>query len=53
MEVDLGIYRSEADLEVQREKIRKMLGEQNLSYMKGGYITTIGSTAVSRTLQTS
>jgi len=37
--------------EPQRERIRKALSEYNLIYVKDGYITTIGATPVSQTLQ--
>jgi len=51
MEVELRNYRTVDDLEIQREKISQKLSEQNLCYVKGGYITAIGGTVVSRTLQ--
>lgn len=38
-------------VEPQREKIRKALHDYGLSYMKGGYIVAIGTTAVSKSLQ--
>jgi hypothetical protein len=42
---DVDVY------EPQRERIRKALSEYGLSYAKGGYITKIGATAVSKTLE--
>ena len=51
METNTSGYASDIDLDPEREKVNKVLSEHGLSYMKGGYITTIGSTAVSRTLQ--
>jgi hypothetical protein len=51
MEANTSGYASDTDLDPEREKVNKVLSEHGLSYMKGGYITTIGSTAVSRTLQ--
>jgi hypothetical protein len=38
-------------VEPRRERIRKALGEYGLSYTKGGYIATVGTTAVSKTLE--
>lgn len=51
MEVNSSGYASDTDLDLEREKVNKVLGEHGLSYMKGGYIVTIGATAVSKTLQ--
>ena len=38
-------------VEPQREKVRKALRDYSLSYMKGGYIVAIGTTAISKSLQ--
>ena len=38
-------------MEPERERVRKALGEYGLTYIKGGYIGTLGLTAVSKTLQ--
>ena len=38
-------------VEPRRERVRKALGEYGLTYVKGGYIATVGTTAVSKTLQ--
>jgi len=51
MEVNSSGYASDTSLDPEREKIRKVLGEHGLAYIKGGYIGTIGVTAVSKTLQ--
>jgi hypothetical protein len=51
MEVNGSGYASDTDLDPEREKINKVLGEHGLSYMKGGYIATVGTTAVSKTLE--
>jgi len=50
MEVNSSGYASETALDPEREKVNKILGEYGLSYLKGGYIRTIGETAVSKTL---
>jgi len=51
MEVNSSGYASDTDLDPEREKVNKVLGEHGLSYMRSGYIVTIGATAVSKTLQ--
>jgi abortive infection Abi-like protein len=51
MEVNSSGYASDTDLDPEREKVNRVLGEHGLAYMKGGYIATIGETAVSKTLQ--
>jgi hypothetical protein len=38
-------------VEPHRERVRKALGEYGLTYVKGGYIATVGTTAVGKTLQ--
>ncbi len=38
-------------VEPHRERVRKALGEYGLTYLKGGYIATVGTTVVSKTLQ--
>jgi hypothetical protein len=38
-------------LRTDQERVRKALANYGLSYMKGGYITSLGATAVSKTLQ--
>jgi len=38
-------------MEPERERVKKALAEYGLTYIKGGYIGTLGSTAVSKTLQ--
>jgi hypothetical protein len=43
---DLDFY-----LEAEREKVKGVLGEHGLVYLKGGHIVTIGATAISKTLQ--
>jgi hypothetical protein len=50
MEVNPG-YQDESDWDVQKDKIRKVLGEHNLCYVKGGLITAVGGTIVTKTLQ--
>lgn len=51
MEVNTSGYASETDLDPEREKVNKVLSENGLTYVKGGYIVTMGVTAVSKTLQ--
>src|SRR5437899_1623591 len=51
MEVNSSDCASNTDLDLEREMVNRVLGEHGLSYMKGGYIATIGATAVSKTLQ--
>jgi hypothetical protein len=51
MEVNSSGYASEADLNPERERVNKVLGEHGLSYMKGGHIVALGATAVSKSLQ--
>lgn len=51
MEVNTSGYSSETDLEPEREKVNRVLSENGLTCVKGGYIVTIGTTAVIRTLQ--
>jgi hypothetical protein len=51
MEVNSSGYASDTSLDPEREKVNRVLGEHGLAYMKGGYIVTIGATAVGKTLQ--
>ena len=52
MEVRNSSAQWDADVvEPYRERVRKALGEYGLAYVKGGDIATIGSTAISTTLQ--
>jgi len=52
MEVQARSYSWDGEwVEPQREKIRAALSNYGLSYMKGGYIVAIGTTAVSKSLQ--
>jgi len=51
MEVNSSGYASDTSLDPAREKVRKVLGEHGLAYIKGGHIVRIGVTAVSNTLQ--
>jgi hypothetical protein len=51
MEVNSSGYASDTSLDPEREKVSRVLGDHGLAYLKGGYIATIGETAVSKTLQ--
>jgi hypothetical protein len=51
MEVNSSGNASDTSVNPEREKVNGVLGEHGLAYIKGGYIVTIGATAVSRTLQ--
>jgi len=51
MEVNSSGYASDADLDVEREKLRKVLGEHGLSYIKGGRIINAAATTVAENLQ--
>ena len=51
MEVNSSGYASDTSLDPEREKVSRVLGEHGLAYVKGGYITTVGATAISKTLQ--
>ena len=51
MEVDTSGSAWESTTRPLQERVSRVLAEYGLAYMKGGYITNIGSTAVSRTLQ--
>jgi hypothetical protein len=51
MEVNTSGYASDTDLDPERAKVNKVLGENGLSYMKGGYIVVSGTTAVGKSLQ--
>jgi hypothetical protein len=50
MEVNSSGYASEVSLEVERDKVNEILATYGLAYVKGGYIHSIGGTAMSRTL---
>lgn len=51
MEVNSSGYASDTSLDPERQKINQILAEHELAYTKGGYISAVGTTAVSRTLQ--
>jgi Abortive infection C-terminus len=51
MEVNSSGYASETNLDPEREKIVNVLAENGLAYLKGGYITSLGATPVTKTLQ--
>jgi hypothetical protein len=51
MEVDGSGYASEISLESERERVRKVLAANGLAYATGGYIMSLGATAVSKTLE--
>jgi nitroreductase len=52
MEVPSSSISQDAEFyEPQRERVRKALSDYGLSYVKGGYITKSGATAISRTLE--
>lgn len=51
MEVDTAGYGVQTDLSEDRQKIHNALGAHGLSYFRGGLITALGATAVSRTIE--
>jgi hypothetical protein len=51
MEVNTSGYASETDLDPERAKVSKVLGNHGLSYIKGGYIAPSGTTVVGKSLQ--
>ncbi|MFZ0821860.1 MAG: abortive infection family protein [Candidatus Acidiferrales bacterium] len=51
MEVNSSGYASGADLDPEREKIRKVLSDHGLGYVKGGFIARGGASVAARTLQ--
>ncbi len=51
MEVNSSGYASNADLDPERERVNKVLGEHGLAYLKGGQIVPVGATAVGRSLE--
>lgn len=51
MEVNGSGYASDADLGPERDRIKTILAEHGLVYMKGGYIVKSGASAAARTLQ--
>lgn len=52
MEVQDWSNNAEAEIfEPQRDRIRKALADYGLTYLTGGYVTALGATAVSKTLQ--
>jgi hypothetical protein len=51
MELNTSGYASDTDLDPDREKIIRVLGAHGFSYMKGGHIVSISTTAVGESLQ--
>jgi hypothetical protein len=52
MEVQVANAKWDAEVvEPDREKVRKVLADYGMKYVKGGYIAIVGTTAVGKTLQ--